>query len=403
MFLKKIRAVAQQNVGHIPVALFGTAAVLTLIAGAYGLSGSRLFSVRYDAPLEPASSTGETSAATATPASLTLDTTAYDKKLLALAHVATSSEWYEYFLTGTTTPKHIVQDTVASGTEATTSKPRTLQDIKQPWPVKTAYPEYGALLPEHRIVAYYGNFYSTRMGVLGEYPEEVMLAKLKSATHEWEVADPETPVVPAINYIALTAQAAPGFDGKYRARMPNTEIDRALAMADKIHGILILDVQVGKSTLQEELPLLIHYLSTQNVHLAIDPEFSMKGTAPPGKEIGVFTANDINYAINFLSEIVKKNNLPPKVLIVHRFTHDMVVGYKDIKPTPEVQVVIDMDGWGFPEKKVVTYNTVVAKEPVQFTGFKIFYHNDVRAPSTRLITPKEVLDLTPSPSFIQYQ
>ena len=30
------------------------------------------------------------------------------------------------------------------------------------------YPNPGALLPFHRIVAYYGNFYSTHMGVLGE-------------------------------------------------------------------------------------------------------------------------------------------------------------------------------------------------------------------------------------------
>ena len=36
------------------------------------------------------------------------------------------------------------------------------------WPVKTAYPEAGAILPFKRIVAYYGNLYSKKMGVLGE-------------------------------------------------------------------------------------------------------------------------------------------------------------------------------------------------------------------------------------------
>src|SRR5215472_17397945 len=35
------------------------------------------------------------------------------------------------------------------------------------WPVKTAYPGAGALLPFNRIVAYYGNLYSKNMGVLG--------------------------------------------------------------------------------------------------------------------------------------------------------------------------------------------------------------------------------------------
>src|SRR5258707_7457756 len=34
------------------------------------------------------------------------------------------------------------------------------------WPVKTAYPIPGAILPFKRIVAYYGNLYSKNMGVL---------------------------------------------------------------------------------------------------------------------------------------------------------------------------------------------------------------------------------------------
>src|ERR1700730_4914777 len=37
------------------------------------------------------------------------------------------------------------------------------------WPVKAPYPNAGAIFPYKRIVAYYGNFYSKRMGVLGEY------------------------------------------------------------------------------------------------------------------------------------------------------------------------------------------------------------------------------------------
>ena len=334
----------------------------------------------------------------------TLDKVGYDKKLLALAHVATSSPWYEYFLTGTTTPRPVVvSTTTASSTVATTTIMVAPEVEKQPWPVKAAYPEYGALLPHNRIVAYYGNFYSKQMGVLGEYPEEEVLAKLASTTALWEAADPHTPVVPAIDYIAVTAQAAAGDDGLYRARMPDSQIDKALELAEKVKGLVILDVQIGKSTLEEELPALEPYLKLPNVELAIDPEFSMKGEAPPGVVVGTYNADDINYAIQFLSGLVQEHELPPKVLIVHRFTHEMVTGYKDIKPTPQVQVVMDMDGWGYPEKKIVTYNVVVASEPVQFTGFKIFYHNDLRPPSTRLLSPEEVLDLTPAPIFIQYQ
>src|SRR5690606_34241589 len=78
------------------------------------------------------------------------------------------------------------------------------------WPVAGPYPKPGALLPFNRIIAYYGNFYSTRMGVLGEYDEETMLSMLRREQQRWEAADPETPTVPAINYIAITAQELPG-------------------------------------------------------------------------------------------------------------------------------------------------------------------------------------------------
>jgi len=101
------------------------------------------------------------------------------------------------------------------------------------------------VLPFNRIVAYYGNFYSTGMGVLGQYPVPQMLAKLASTTAEWKAADPSTPVIPAIDYIAVTAQGSAGADGKYRARMPDSQLDKAVDLANQVHGIVILDVQGG--------------------------------------------------------------------------------------------------------------------------------------------------------------
>jgi hypothetical protein len=215
--------------------------------------------------------------------------------------------------------------------------------------------------------------------------------------------DPTTPAIPAFDYIAITAQGSPGADGKYRFRMPASEVQKAIDLANQEHGIVILDVQVGLSTLQAELPLLKPYLKLPNVHLAIDPEFSMKSGAKPGTEIGTFSSADVNYAANYLAQIVQENNLPPKVLVVHRFTQNMVTGYQNIKPLPEVQIVMDMDGWGSPAKKLNTYQQFVYSEPIQFTGFKLFYKNDLKAPSTRMLTPTELLKLTPRPLFIQFQ
>jgi hypothetical protein len=323
----------------------------------------------------------------------TLDKKAYDTKMLGLAHIAIASTTSD---TSTTTPKGKVL--IVPGTAST-----TVFAPKYLWPVKTVYPNAGALLPFNRIVAYYGNFYSKGMGVLGQYPEDVMLAKLQAAVALWQAADPATPVIPAIHYIVETAQGSPGKGGLYRLQMPDSQIDKAIELANKVHGIVLLDFQVGLSNLPADLPAYVDYLKLPNVHLGIDPEFSMKTKAKPGTVIGTMDATDINYAANFLAALVTANNLPPKILVVHRFTEDMVTNYKNIRPLPQVQIVMDMDGWGFAAKKINTYNSVIAPEPVQFTGFKLFYKNDLLPPSTRMLTPEEILKLTPSPSYIQYQ
>ena len=241
------------------------------------------------------------------------------------------------------------------------------------------------------------------MGVLGQYPEAEMLSKLNVEVKKWETADPVTPVMPSLHYIAVVAQGSAGKDGKYRARMPDSEIDKVIEIAKKINAIVFLDVQVGFSNLQTEVPLLEKYLKMPQVHLGVDPEFSMKTGIRPGKIVGTLDALDINFAAEYLAKLVKENNLTPKILVVHRYTQKMVTNYQNIKQLPEVQIVMNMDGWGPKEKKIGTYKQFVYKEPVQFTGFKLFYKNDLLDKGTVLFTPEELLKLNPRPIYIQYQ
>jgi hypothetical protein len=314
---------------------------------------------------------------------------AYDVKLLQLANLPPR------------VVKYTVSSTVASSGLAVAT--RTVPGISNFWPVKSVYPNAGAILPFNRIVAYYGNFYSTQMGVLGEYPPAKVLQMLASATAQWAAADPSTPVIPAIHYIAVTAQGTPQSDGTYRLRMPDDQVEKAIALAGQVNGLVFLDVQVGLSTVEKEVPLLQKYLKLPQVHLALDPEFDMHNGERPGTVIGTMDAADINWAAQYLANLVHDGNLPPKILVIHRFTEDMVTHYKKIQPLPEVQIVMDMDGFGFPAKKINTYAQVIVPEPVQFTGFKLFYKNDIKGPYGHLMAPAEVLKLSPQPSYIQYQ
>lgn len=272
------------------------------------------------------------------------------------------------------------------------------------WPVlNQPAPANGSILPFKRVVVYYGNLYSKRMGALGEYAPKEMWSKLNAEVKNWEKADPSTPVQAGIHYIAVVAQGDSGKDGKYRFRMPDKQIDSALTIAKMHDAIVFLDIQVALSTIQDELPQLEKYLKLPHVHLGIDPEFSMKTGHKPGTKIGTYDAEDINYVTKYLADLTKENSLPAKILVIHRFTKGMVTNYKNIKLRPEVQIVMHMDGWGEPELKKGTYRHWIREQPVQFTGFKIFYKNDLKKAPNRLMTPEELLKLSPQPIYIQYQ
>jgi hypothetical protein len=271
------------------------------------------------------------------------------------------------------------------------------------WPVKGPEPLPGAILPQKRIVAYYGNPQSKRMGALGEYPKDDMLRRLKGEVTRWEKADPSHQVQPALHLIAVVAQGEPGKAGKYRMIMPDAIVNQVYGWAREAHAILFIDIQTGHDDIRTILPRFEWLLKNPDVHLGMDPEFNLiKSGKVPGTKIGTYDAADVNYASGYLRDLVKKYNLPPKVLIVHRFTRNGVTNARNIALRPEVQVVLNMDGWGAPWLKRDSYKDYVVAEPVQFTGFKLFYHNDTKK-GDPLLTPQEVLRLDPKPLYIQYQ
>lgn len=271
------------------------------------------------------------------------------------------------------------------------------------WPVTCAEPLPGAILPAKRIVAYYGNPLSKRMGALGEFEKDDMLRRLGEEVKRWEKADPTKPVQPALHLIAVVAQGAPGKAGKYRMVMPDEVVNRVYGWAKEAGAVMFIDIQTGHDDIRTILPRFEWLLKNPDVHLGIDPEFNLIASkVVPGKKVGTYDAADINYVTEYLAGLVKTYNLPPKVLTVHRFTRKGVSNAAKIVVRPEVQVVMHMDGWGAPWLKRDTYKDYIVKEPVQYTGFKLFYHNDTKK-GDPLLTPAEVLRLSPQPVYIQYQ
>ena len=258
----------------------------------------------------------------------------------------------------------------------------------------------GSILPAKRIIAFYGNPLSKRMGILGEFETEDMLARLDREVAEWNRLDPQHPVQPALHLIAVVANPTPGRDGMYRSRMDSALVEKVYGWAKRKNAIMFVDVQVGHSTVQQELPALERFLKRPEVHLGIDPEFSMKDGTRPGKKIGSYDATDVNFAAHYLAGLVDKYKLPPKILVVHRFTKKGVTNVSTIKLDPRVQIVMHMDGFGPPWLKRDSFFSYVKREPVQFAGWKQFTKTKNDNPAT---TRESILRLWPTPMYIQLQ
>jgi hypothetical protein len=259
-------------------------------------------------------------------------------------------------------------------------------------------PRAHALLPWSRIVTYYGNPLSKKMGILGELPPEEMMAGLEREAAAWRKADPRTQVKPGLELVATVADGAPGPSGLYRTRMPDALIEKVIGWARSRGWLVILDVQVGHASVKSEVERLRPFLENPDVHLALDPEFDMPAGVVPGRKIGTTDARSVNDAIALLASMIEKKKLPPKLLLVHRFTQGMLTRSAAVKLDPRVQVVMVMDGYGSPALKRTAYRIAIRDDPVQYAGLKLFYKND-----RPQMTPREALTLTPGPSVIIYQ
>jgi len=255
---------------------------------------------------------------------------------------------------------------------------------------------YRSVLETNLLVTWYGNPHTGAMGVLGQYSGDDLAKRLqKQADAYADLTDKK--VLPVYQLIAVVAQDNPGADGKWRRRETGDVMNSMLDQA-RAHGFkLILDVQVGQSTVQDELAYLQPWLEQPDVYLALDPEFDMWKGQTPGIEFGHMNSYEVNYAIHFLEGIIQEDNLPPKVLIVHQFTLNMLPDAENIGRSPVLDIVLDMDGFGAQPLKLDTFKTVMNR-PLEYAGIKLFYDQD-----PGMLTPQDVLQLDPQPSVVIYQ
>src|SRR4051812_26473646 len=250
------------------------------------------------------------------------------------------------------------------------------------------------VLPNNRVVAFYGEGYPGGMGLIEVNDLDGVAARLQKQADGY--ASFGRPVLPAMELIATNAVRQPGPDGSYSLKLDDATIDRYLAAARKHKMLLVLDFQPGTDQLLPPVTRYEKYLTQPDVAIGLDPEWRTPGIRPYAGT-GHSSSADINAFGLYVTDLVRRYHLPQKLFVIHQFTAAMVPDRQDVDVPKELAIVFHMDGIGAPRLKQSVYDRLSVHAPYR-NGFKVFPVLDKPA-----MTPQQVMQLSPPPEVITYQ
>jgi hypothetical protein len=266
-------------------------------------------------------------------------------------------------------------------------------------PIRT--PSYFAQGP---VVSVYGHPGICFMGELGCHDTAGAIARAQQLAAQYDrpmASGHSMPryALPALHLIVDVAQPRPQGDGSYLLRTPIDTV-RAHVEAARATGVLLfLDLQVGWTDPLSGVERLEEFLREPFVHVALDPEFAtQRYRRAPGSVIGTLDVTEIRPVQAYLARIATEHGLPPKILVLHQFTPDMLMDLDHLEASPDVDVVVDMDGFGGKPEKLGGYNRYARAAYSEYAGFKLFFHWD-----TPVFTASELMGLEHPPRYIVYQ
>ena len=254
------------------------------------------------------------------------------------------------------------------------------------------------LFPSRRIVAMYGHTNTNALGVLGEQGPAEGVERAREIAQGYD-AD-EIPVIEAFEIITTLASNAPGRDGNYSLPTSIADLRHWVDIAEHAGMYVILDLQPGRANFLSQAKEYEELLLKPHVGLALDPEWRLKPNEFHLRQIGSVDASEVNQVVDWLAQLVRNNNLPQKLLMVHQFSHQMITNRSEIRTSPELAVMIHMDGQGRSDLKFNTYAELTrnALDNGWWWGWKNFYDEDFPT-----LTPAQTLTARPVPYVVSYQ
>ena len=283
-------------------------------------------------------------------------------------------------------------------------------------------PSIGAVLPTHRVVAFYAVPDAEATGPAYEL-STAMLDHLRAQGAAYQQLDPTHPVQLGIDLVASVPDAFPGPQGTYSHLIDPATIQSYLDFCKKHDLLLFFDLDFGQASIHGTLNTFLPYLERYPfAHMAVDPEWMFpRKDGIPGVNLSNVRASDLNPIIRKLAEIPLKYHVPRKILVIHQYRPDgdglsnpydagqaEIADKQDLLDDPRVDIVIHVDSvGGYPgdqEDKTQQYNRWVGQDirkyhKFRYGGFKLFYQIESK---TGLMTPRQVLALKPPPMVITY-
>jgi hypothetical protein len=255
------------------------------------------------------------------------------------------------------------------------------------------------VFPRNRLVGFCG---TPGAPALGELRGD-LAAKAEEIERRGALFDDGRQILPVFELIAVVVQAWPGSDGKHRHRVEPSVVDEYLRAARRARALLLLNIQPGQSDFLTEAKAFEAFLREPDVGLALDPEWAMRPDQHPGDVYGQTTGAAVNGVVDFLAALVAEGNLPEKVLVFHEVVKKVVKDEPSMRALPGVIIVKSIDGLGPAPAKMATYDYLMKRSaPDVHPGFKLFFDEDTQN-GGHLMTPEQVLGLSPRPEYVMYE
>lgn len=256
--------------------------------------------------------------------------------------------------------------------------------------------------PGRRMIALYGHPGAPVLGMMGEQSPAETVERVQQLVAEYRTHLPGETVIGAFEIITTIASSSAGSDGNYSILSSFERVLPFIEAAEANDIYVVLDLQPGRSTFLEQAKRYEELLKRPWVGLALDPEWRL---LTPGarhmRQIGQVGIDEVNEVGNWLADLVRDHNLPPKVLTLHQFQPRMILERERLDTSrDEVQYMVHVDGLGGQGAKQATWAAIKKDLPAGvYLGWKNFEDEDLP-----MLTPQQTVEqVDPIPDFVSYQ